>query len=243
MIRCVALLIALFAIFAAACGGSSDDGSNPTTDDASPPAASATSDDPTAEPTATVLPDESELARSLLLTINDFPAGWQEVAQSDEENDTFDNCLGEPPGTVTGEAESGDFDDGGLHFVSQRVFVFAEAAEPNPDSHRESLQCFVDAINDGELDDDEIEVTGATLGALSFPVPGDAGYAFRVQANVKARGETGFGSEGAVYYDIVMVFVDRFASMLVGGSVFSPVQTELMIDLTEKAAANLQPAP
>ena len=154
------------------------------------------------QPTSTVDPNaEDDLARSLLLDVNDFPTGWAETPADEDDDSPFDDCdEGHAPGR-TGVADTGDFSSGGSDVVSQEAAVFDTPENGNSvlDRIQGRADCVVEAINEGKLDDDEAEYTDAKFGSLSFPSFGDRTEALRLEFQVKAKGESGFGSEGTLY--------------------------------------------
>lgn len=240
LIATVGMIIALSL---AACGSDEDRETNPVTgatvSATAPNAPTEAEDVPTAMPEAVV--DEDELAKSLLLTVDDFPVGWREVAASDsDEESPLDRCLFEH-GEEVGRAESGDFDDGDWE-ISNRVVIFADTVTPQPEDFLASLQCAVDAFNDGEADFDDIEYMDASVGTMSFPPHGDGQYAYRIEVRAKQKGASGFGSEASIYIDMVAVFDGRLTTQVMGLSLFSPVDAAFMVDLVGKATAKLEAA-
>lgn len=204
--------------------------------------------DETPEPTDTPVPEpvnEDELARSLLLTINDFPTGWSETPSEEEEESPLDERCPQPESARTGRAISGDFsDENGNAEVSHTVAAFGDPAdaEVSMESFRERAQCLVDAFNDGDADDDEVEFSGASLGTVSFPPFGDDSKAFRISVHAKRKGQSGFGSEADVYYDLVAVRQGRVAFSFVVADVFSPFNSSMLEELTRIATERVAAA-
>lgn len=155
--------------------------------------------------------DESDLAEDLLLTIDDFPAGWVEREAQDR---GFEECDGNAPGK-TGEAEAGQFSEDGTFTVVNLAAVFERPVQIELDRFEESVQCVVDAINDGELDDTNATFFDASFGSLSFPEKGDESRAFRISFRGESREESTLGNEAEFHYDIVVVRVGRIG-LLVG---------------------------
>lgn len=248
--RLPVLFFLLTLVVAVACSSgddsdSGDDGGqspSATLPDAGEPAGAPEDPSPTTDPHA-----DDDLARSVLLTVNDFPSGWSETpADDDQEENPFDECdLGEPPGR-TGAAETGDFSRGGDAEVSQEVVVFEtrKDAISSLDRLQAIAACVVAAINDGKLDDDEFEISDAKFGAMSFPVFGDKSDAYRLEFHVKAKDQTGLGSEGTGYIDFVRVIEGRLGFAIQASDVFSPFDTAMLESTVTKAyekLANAEP--
>ena len=215
----IALLVLM--ILAGACGGGGDDSSNK-------------------EPAESEA--ENELAASLLLTVDDFPTGWAEDTSADEENAALEKeCDTGPAPGRTGWAETGDFSKGGSSSISQQFAVFQSTDAAQDALHRiESRgKCAVDVINDGKLDDSEFEFSDASFSRASFPAYGDASEAYRLEAHVKAKGETGLGSEGSFYIDLIAVVKGRFGFSIQAVDVFSPFESDILESTVETAAKKI----
>ena len=203
------------------------------------------STDPPEQPSATLDPNaEDDLARSLLLDVNDFPTGWAETPADEEDDNPFDECNGDPPRGRTGTAETGNFSSGGSEVISQDAGVFDSPANVNStlDQIQERADCIVKVVNEGKLDDDEAEYTDAKFGSLSFPSFGDRTEALRLEFQVKAKGESGFGSEGTLYFDLIYVVEGRLAFFISAVDVFSPFDTAVLESTVRKAYEKLASA-
>ena len=156
--------------------------------------------DSASEPSKEPLPQD-DVARSILLTVDDFPSGWSEKPQSEESS--FDECseYDDRAAGLVGRAETGDFSRGGAAELTEWVGIFdtEDAARDALSVDEEKARCLVDAINDGKLDDDEAEFSDASFSPLSFPDRGDAHVAYRFELRVQRKGESGFGSGGTIY--------------------------------------------
>lgn len=181
---------------------------------------------------------EDDLARSLVLTVDDFPTGWAETpADRDEDDNPFDEC---DPGTApgrTGVAETGDFSRGGAASVSQEVAVFdtPENAVNSLERIQQIADCLIEVVRDGSLDDDEFEYSDAKFGSLSFPSFGDTTDAYRLEIHVAAKEESGLGSEGTVYLDIVRVVEGRLGFAMQATDVFSPFDVSTLESIVSEA--------
>jgi hypothetical protein len=122
-------------------------------------------------PSETAAENEDELARSMLLTVDDFPSGWSEVPSEDEEESPFDKCdPGDPEGR-TGGAETGDFSRGGNASVSEQVAIFET---PEQVATRLSAlpglgACLTRVVDDGDLDNDAAEFFRRHVRSVRFP--------------------------------------------------------------------------
>jgi hypothetical protein len=181
---------------------------------------------------------EDDLARSLLLTVNDFPTGWaEELGEEDDEDNPFDQCDPGPPPGRTGIAETGDFSKGGTEEVSQQVGVFDSAQDATAalDRYPSTGDCVVKLINDGKLDTSEWEFSQASFSRVSFPSYGTKSQAFRVEAHIKVKGESGLGSEGDFYIDLVLVARGRLAFFIRALDIFTPFSSSDLESIVSKA--------
>jgi hypothetical protein len=179
-------------------------------------------------PLATTTQDEGTRAADILLTINDFPTGWSEESQPDEEN-AFDRCDPDTAPGNLGEAETGDFSDGSDFTLTHSVAIFESNAQVDfaIDRAEGVAQCFVDVIESGAADNENAEFTGATLSRLSFPVKGDRTEAYRLKFHAQAKDQSGFGSGGDVFFDLVFMRVGRVGIAIYAFDIFSPPEPDV----------------
>ncbi|MEX1254911.1 MAG: DUF4352 domain-containing protein [Dehalococcoidia bacterium] len=179
-------------------------------------------DDQTSEPS-----NEDQLAESMLLLLSDFPTGWAEEPESDEDS-PFDDCTPDTPAGRMGRAATGSFSSGGSDSISQSLATFETPDQANAaEDDRSSIgDCLVEVVEAGRLDDQEAAYSDASFSPLSFPAHGDRTDAYRLKVHVAARGETGFGSEADVYIDVVNVLIDRVGFAVQAQSVFSPFDSD-----------------
>ncbi len=185
--------------------------------------------------------DETSAAKAMLLTVNDFPTGWAETP-SDTSDSPLDKCTDHShDDDRTGKAESGDFSRGSIGSISETVSIFhsADDVEALFAAIQPQADCFLKTVNDGKLDDDEAELSDASFSPLSFPTVGDHSAAFRIKAHVKAKNQTGFGSEGDFYVDVVYVRVGRVGLSVVAEDVFSPFDTTVFQEMVNMAVAKV----
>jgi hypothetical protein len=209
------------------------------------PSPKATTVRDSATPTSEVATrDERAIAESILLTVNDFPTGWAEETQSDEES-PFDRCdPDKAPGNL-GEAETGDFSDGSDFTLSESVAVFETSAQVGfaIDRVEEVAQCFVEVVDDGDADNAEAEFTDPSFSQLSFPAKGDRSEAYRLKFRVQLRGQSGFGTQGDVFFDLVFVRVGRVGVAIYAFDTFSapdPDIWERYVDIAVERARTVE---
>lgn len=224
--RRIVILPALIAaaLLVVACGGSSSPKATPT-------------------PVATPAPvDETAFAKSMLLTVNDFPSGWTESPSSAaSEDDPLTKQCNPKPATRTGRAESGDFAESeSAPSISETVLVFtqASAARAELDKISDVVSCGVKAFNDGKLDSSGITFSDAASKNLSFDAPGDKSYAFQIDV-------TGTTSQGAATVHIIAVYavVGRVGYSLTAQTTDQPYGISDLEAYAKKAADKLKQKP
>ena len=188
-------------------------------------------------------PDEADaLAQSLLITVADIPAGWsEEIAGEDDDEDTFQECdPGGPPGRI-GRAATGDFSNGSYEFVHVvAVFESSETAQAALARIEGTMRCIVELINDGGIDTDEFEYSGASLGRGQPPERGDSALNLRLDASVMVRGQTGLGSEADFYIDLVALTNGSIGSSIQTSAVLTPFNSALLADLVTVMADRVE---
>jgi hypothetical protein len=194
---------------------------------------------PTQTPTPTVVANEDGLAASMLLTLADFPTGWSEDKDEEQDEEPFDECEELIAQGSTGRAESGSFSRADLPEVSHTVAVFqqAEQARAALAGIEELGNCFVKAINDGKLDDEEATYEDASFRRVSFPVYGDVTEAWRIQARIKLKDPI---TEATLYIDFISVVNGRVAFTIGVADVFTPMDAEELEGFVQKANAKVR---
>jgi hypothetical protein len=186
---------------------------------------------------------EDDLAASMLLTVEDFPSGWSEDTSDDEDEDhPFDRCEaeGDPEG-LTGRAESGDFSEGGAAEISEYVAVFATADQASDavaagfDDERKG--CIVEVIETGELDEDDVQYTDASISDLSFPNKGDESFAVRMEIHAETDEDD---IEADVFLDVVYVSYDRVVFRIFAADVLSPFNIDELEGVVDDALAKVR---
>ena len=213
------------------CGGSGDNSPEDTIGET--PREQATS-------VSTEKPDETSTAKSILLTVHDFPPGWAEE-RSNEESSPLDECDPKGAPGKSAEAETGDFSDGSDFTISQSVAIFESETHVTNALERieEIAACFVETISGGDLDDETAEYSDASFSPLSFRAKGDDSRAYRFKFHVQAKGETGIGSEGDVFFDIVYLRVGRVGIQIYAFDTYSapdPDEWEPYVDIAVQRA-------
>jgi hypothetical protein len=203
-VRKLTLLIAAASLLAVSAACSSSSSSNKTVT-ANPSAASSGSKTPAASnsPAASKTPtaatsanDESDFAKSMLLTAADFPAGYIETPSTrDPEQNPLQVACGEAAEAgKTGRADSSDFQaDANAASVSETIIVFGKDADAQKgiDAIQALIDCAVKAINAGKLNSNGVEFSGATSKQITLNAPSDKSYAFEVQTTGSVPGQTG----------------------------------------------------
>lgn len=250
------MVVPLVLLLASCSGNGGDDSSDGTTagpDSESTTSASSPSNEEqegTAEPTETPVPEpvnEDELARSVLLTINDFPTGWSETPNEEdeegEESPLEEYCPREET-EATGTAESGDFSAGGVAEVTHSVGIYpdAESAMGGVSRVKELADCLATAFNDGLFDDDEAEFTNAKVSIVSFPSFGDESNAYRITVHVTAKEQSGPFSEVDAFYEFVIVRQGRVAFSLFAVDALTPFDSTMLEELTRIATERVAAA-
>ncbi len=233
MKRLVALSLMFAGLLAllAACGGGDDD--SDSADNGAPQKKS---------PAAAR--NEDEFARSMLLTVSDFPTGWTETPDDDDEPSPFDKCLPDAfKEGRTGRAESGTFSRGSSDAdIGHVIEVYQDSAQAQKaiSTVPETVKCMVAAINDGKLNDKEAEFSKAELGVMSFPKLGDRTEAFSVKFRAKAKGQSGPFSEANGYISFVFVSNGRVAYSVSATDVITAPDADLLETQVKKANAKIR---
>ena len=219
MRRLIVLPVVLsLALAAAACGGSS-------------------------KPKATPTPvDETAFAKSMLLTVNDFPTGWTETPSStnDGENPMEKECNPKQAGR-TGRAETGDFSESeGAPSISESVLVFAKPNDAMAalDKTPSVVDCAIKAFNDGKFDSNGIAFSDAASRKMSLDAPGDKSYAYQIEV-------TGSTSDGEVTVHLLVVYAvnGRVGYSLTAQTIDQPYGAADLEPVAKAAADKLKQKP
>jgi hypothetical protein len=192
--------------------------------------------------------DESDLAASFLITLEDFPAEWQvdsedetdSEAAEDDSSSPFDACPYLATDGLRGIADSPTFvGNGGFFRVSQTVAVFnsAENAVSSYESFPGTLDCRVELINAGSADSAEAKFSEAATETVDFVSLGDASHYYRLLFSLSGQVTGEDALPIPVMIDVVMVVEDRFWFMIQTQSILFPIEfaePELLATLARK---------
>ncbi|MDZ7677062.1 MAG: hypothetical protein U5K29_00760 [Acidimicrobiales bacterium] len=239
------MLGALFTVLALsliAC--SDDDAADPAADAPESPAADASeSPDPDevdssesgpAERDDSDVEADRQIAERAVLRLDDFPPGWQEQVQQDEDDEALQAGIAECAGYDFEELYGGGERAASPTFVSSQdeeitssvtVFPTEEAASRRYDAKTApaTIDCVGDAMRSVlrlEGAGEGIEVLNVEINRLSTSALGDQTYGFRVTLELRAQGMT-----LPVYLDVVGVRVGRVGASVTAMSTFSPYFT------------------
>lgn len=234
-------------VLAAGCGGDDDGG------DA---AGSGPGDDPRTEAERQA---DVDTAGTILLTLGDFPAGWEEEpAESDEDDqalqDDMAECLDVDPALLADDdpqAKSPSFVAPSEEEVSAEVTLTASAEDTTRtlDLMKDDATpgCYADAVKaamaqstlEGGQATAGVEFGEPTFNPVSFPGMGDDSVAMRLTVPLSAQ-----GVDVDVHVDVVMVRVGRVGISGTFLSTFSPFDSteaarlmQLMVDRVPAAEA------
>jgi hypothetical protein len=186
---------------------------------------------------------EQTLAEAMLLTLADFPTGWAEEPDIKEES-PFDECELKETGGRTGRAQTGDFSNNASASISQSLGVYKTpedvSARLDQIKSGDWSDCLLEVIEDGGLDDDEVTFSSPSVSPISFPTIGDETVPIRLEIRYEQVGETGFGSEGSVFLDLISVRVDRVGFTITGNDVLSPYDAAELEAYARKAEARVR---
>ncbi len=194
-------------------------------------------------PKATPTPvDETAFARSMLLTVDDFPTGWTETPSSTDngENPMEKECNPKQEAR-TGRAETGDFSaTDSASSVSESVLVFAKPADAMAALDKTSgiVDCGIKAFNDGKLDSNGIAFSDATSRKLSLDAPGDKSYAYQIDVTGTVGGE-----QATVHLVVVYAVSGRVGYSLTAQTTDQSYRAADLEDVAKKAADKLKQKP
>jgi hypothetical protein len=138
-------------------------------------------------------------AKSMLLTVGDFPLGWAETAQPADDVSLSTACPS-PKTDQIGRAESGAFSRGST-VVTQSVAVYANAGAASAAVQELGnwVECLQKYILAGKLDAPGTKATEVAVEPASNIVKGDAFKGYRVTIRYTAAG----GVAGVEYVEIL----------------------------------------
>lgn len=181
---------------------------------------------------------DEALAKSVLLTLDDFPKGWVELPNRDS-GESLTECLTYQGRTARANTENfAPDEDAGTVSLSVLVFDTNANAKRLQDETENALACGVDKLNGGEYDTTRVAVSGAKVEPFDLDRT-DAD----VEAYLNSLDLTGEDFEQRVYTLVVYVVRDRVAYSLQVQSAAAPgsevkyLVTNLM-DLIDRRVAD-----
>lgn len=241
---------AAIAILLAGCGDGGDGGGGDAT--GADGAEQADQSPAEASDAAEVDPADQAIAEDALLTLQDFPAGW-EAAPSDDDDDREGReeiaaCVGveyeELYGGTTAEASSPDFTSEHDEQVSVAVKVdpdessMAHAFEigARPEFRECMAENIAKAVDESLAESGEdAEIGDISINQMSFGSYGDETLAFRMTIPMTAQG---FNID--VITEIAIVRIGRAQVNLTSFGVGSTISTSEFTEYVELAAARLE---
>jgi hypothetical protein len=198
-------------------------------------------------------PEAQEQAESLLLTLADFPDGWR-AGPADEEDEereaAFRECVGVDYSAFTkvGEARSDAFAMGETAQASSEADVLESAGMAEAALAEftrgfrddEASACMLEYL--GELEDDQVEVTQAEVGELSFTPPAGVDDASAFQAVITVEGNPGTEAAGVsvdAYVDFVLLREGAATVAVTAQDVVTPFDPALRDELIAAVAERL----
>jgi hypothetical protein len=189
-------------------------------------------------------------AETMVLTLSDFPPGWESTpAEEDEPDERFDEQLAECLGVDVSEIDPNNPKAGSPNFASSNgdqvtsQVAFTPTVEDATDAlalrrQEGANECYAESFlaiiedflanpEEGEEAPDDFEVGEPTVNEMSFGALGDESIAFRVTLPLEADG---FSAE--FYLDVVNVRVGRVGVSTTFQSVLTPFDTEEAARLT-----------
>lgn len=205
----------------------------------SPSRAALAGDDPSEE-------EGEELAESIVLTLDDMPAGWESTPADDDEDEDIQadlaDCLGVDDDELDGDnpkAVSPDFSSPNDEEVSATVTVTPSAEDASRRLEilegEDALPCYAEAFTDALEKEmattdapDDLEFGDVTFDPLDFPELGDGSVAYRVTVPFSTQ-----GISVDLYLDLVAVQVGEVGISAQYMSPLTPFDTDEAARLTE----------
>jgi len=182
-------------------------------------------------------PADSARARSMLLRKADLGPGFKASTGSSDDPHLYCKALDESDLTLTGDAESPDFERG-LVFVSSTAQVYESVADANASWKRGTSaageRCARELLR-GEFAKDAIRLV--SMRRVAFPRVSQRTVAYRVQLTSDAQGTT-----VKVVMDVVVLMRSRAQAALLLGSAFVPVPRADEVRLARLVASRMTKA-
>lgn len=242
--KTLAVLVMLGASLVTGCGG--DEGQKST-------AGSKTPESSTSSPAAEPDPVDQAIAESALLTLGDFPAGWEakpadeDDAEDDESQHRIADCLGVAyedfyDGDSGASADSKDFANENDDEIFNSVSVGADESRMKArfaiaatEKYREcTLEELRTVMKEAAAEEGDFEVGEASLNEISFDKFGDESTAFRVTIPVEAE-----GMSLDVTLDLVLVRVGRAVTTVTAQSLLTSIDAAELSEYVKIATDRL----
>ena len=181
----------------------------------------------------------------MILTAADFP-GYIETPDTRPESDHPINafCSQEAEKGKTGRAVSSGFaPNSSAPVISEAVLVYAndDDAKAGLDATPALVDCAANVVNAGKLNKSGFELSGATSRKIVVDAPGDASYAFEVQANGKTTGPT--ATDFNLTITMVFARMGRVSYHLTISGAGNPLSPEEVAGYAKQAAARIKQQP
>lgn len=186
----------------------------------------------------------------MLITLEDFPAGWIHEPEEPEETqergpEPLEACLVDNYPGQTGSAIGGEFSDENTTRLSinPSVYVFQDdsSARNAADALLASVQCFSEAIGDGF----NVDETFAFGPSWTEPLPSDgfdATAAIRV-FNTQVYKQSGSAASDVLVFDVVIIVQGRVLYEVDGFQRHSPIDQQLLKRYVDAARMKIRQEP
>jgi hypothetical protein len=203
-----------------------------------PPSATPVAANASPSPATNAASDDTALAASMLMTRDDFSFDYLE-RKRDAAKNPVRGCGSDTDGR-TGSAATGDWlFDGQSPAISETVTVYANEADTSAHiaAAPSLIDCAVKAINDGNLNETGIDLSGATSTPMSLDAGGDRSAAFQVQATEVFAGQS---APGTAQYTLVFVSRGRAVAEILVRGTGEPFDREELSGFAQSAVARIQ---
>jgi hypothetical protein len=193
-------------------------------------------------PTATKAPaDEAAAAKQMLLTVADFPTGWAEQTSPLASNPVAKCESALPADAFVGAATGAFSSTGGVSAVTEELVIAksGDAITARLQSLPARFDCFTQIVNAGEANTAQALLTAPSVSPLSFPPFGDHSEAYQLKVHTKIVGQTGPGSEGDLFLDLVYVVQGRVGVAIVGAAAVLPFDSATLTQTVKTAMSKV----
>jgi len=238
---CGAIVLALLVV-GTACGGGSSSKTPTAPARTAVPTSSATSSSST--PGA---PDESTFAKTMLLTLADFPSGW--ISSPNSDADESNNPLTKACGNAAQQGRSGRSTSDDFQAtpnsvaISESLVIFPDEASASSaiENVPALVDCTVKSLNDGTLDTNQVKFSAASSSVVPITAPGDKIYSYQVKATVGSSDAPGQTQD--VYLLIAYIRVGRINFSIRANGSTAPIDAGEISGYAQKASAKIRQQP